>query len=378
MWHVATAVQDTCPQPLAVRWAVELRDLAVNPHAARRGRDNGAAQRPKLTQGFSRRLWRWLSGLAWLVMLWPAAAQAGRPSCPVPGVKLERLSAQVWRVPGGAGEASESNRGVISNLLLVHHGRQTWLVGSGPTPAFGRALRCQIRASTGWTVTDVIAPWPRPELVLGATAFPAARLWSLADVADAMHERCPRCVERMKPRLAGAAADLGARPIRIAKHLLQGEQGAVGPFLWWRLSRADATAVTVLRLADQPLWTAHGLLWADAPPDLRDAELPPLAASYAKLAELARADGTAAHWLPEQGNVMGSDAPARHARYLQQLEAEVMQALRQGTLETEPPPPPAPNTLPLGDGMRHGLNWQRAWHALEVRAFDESPAEPAR
>lgn len=382
MWHVTTTVQDTCLRALTPRCASEPQESAVNPHPARRRRDSAAAPRPKLTQGFSRHVIRWvgswLRGLVGLVMLWPAVAQAGRPGCPGPGVALERLSARVWRVPGGPGEADQANRGAISNLLVVHRGRQTWLVGSGPTPAFGHALRCQIRASTGWAVTDVIAPWPRPELVLGSTAFPAARLWSLAEVANAMHERCPRCVERMKPRLAGAAVDLGVRPIRIAKHLLQGEHGTLGPFLWWRLRRADTTAVTVLRLADQPLWTAHGLLWADAPPDLRDAELAPLAASYAKLAELARGDGTAARWLPEQGDVMGADAPARHARYLQQLEAEVMEALRQGTLETEPPPPPAANTLPLDDGLRHSLNWQRAWHLLEARAFDEPQASPTR
>ena len=144
------------------------------------------------------------------------------------------------------------------------------------------------------------------------------------------------------------------------------------------MQRSDATVVTVFRLVDQPLWAAHGLLWADAAPDLRDAELGPMALSYAKLAELALADGAAARWLPEQGKVMESDAPARHARYLQQLESDVMAALHEGRAETEPPPPPAAHTLPLGDGLRHSLNWQRAWHRLEQRAFDEAPAMPAR
>lgn len=377
VWHVAPTVQDTCPQVLAPRYAREPLDLAVNPQAARRGRDTAAAQRPKLTQGFSRRLGRWLCGLAVLAMQWPTAAWAGG-SCPGPRVTLERLSAQVWRVPGQRGEATKANRGAISNLLVVRRGRETWLLGSGPTPAFGRALQCRLRAATGWRITDVIAPWARPELVLGATAFAGARLWSHADVAAAMRERCPGCVARMKPRLAGAARDLGPHPVRIAQHLLQGEQGVLGPFRWWRLQRSDATVVTVFRLVDQPLWAAHGLLWADAAPDLRDAELGPMALSYAKLAELALADGAAARWLPEQGNVMESDAPARHARYLQQLESDVMAALHEGRAETEPPPPPAAHTLPLGDGLRHSLNWQRAWHRLEQRAFDEAPAMPAR
>ena len=103
-----------------------------------------------------------------------------------------------------------------------------------------------------------------------------------------------------------------------------------------------------------------------------------MAAAYAKLADLALADGAAARWLPEQGEVIGPNAPARHAHYLQQLESDVMAALREGRLETEPPTPPAAHTLPLDDGLRHSLNWQRAWHRLEQRAFDELPAAPAR
>jgi len=353
-------------------------DTTVNPGRSPRGRNSGAVQRPKLTQGFSRRVTRGCQlGLA-TALLWPAVLLAAGANCPGPRVTLERLSAQAWHVHGQAGEATEANRGGISNLLVVHQGRRTWLLGSGPTPAYGQALKCQIGVTTGWRVTDVISPWPRPELVLGATAFADARVWSHADVATAMRERCPRCVERMKSRLAGAAGDLGAKPIRIAGRLFQGEQGALGPFQWWRLQRSDATAVTVFRLIDRPLWVAHGLLWADAPPDLRDAELGPMAAAYAKLAELAHADGQSAHWLPEQGNLMAADAPARHARYLQQLQADVKTALRLGTLETDPPPPPAANTLPLDDGLRHSLNWQRAWHLLEASAFDEVPAAATR
>jgi hypothetical protein len=329
-----------------------------------------------LTQGFSRRL---ATVLAAVAGLWVGAGGAhAAQACPGPRLALERLSAQVWRVPGQAGETHEANRGAISNLLVVHQGRQTWLLGSGPTPAFGRALRCQIRARTGWQVTDVVAPWPRPELVLGATAFGAARQWAHAEVAQAMRERCPRCVERLRLRLAAASGDLGRAPVRVADHGLHGQQGRLGPWLWWRLQRSNTTAVTVFRLADQPLWVAHGLLWADAPPDLRDAELGPMAAAYTRLAELAQADGNAARWLPEQGEVMDADAPARHARYLQQLQADVLAALRQGRLETDAPAPPAAQTLPLGDGLRHSLNWQRAWHALEAQALDEPPAAPAR
>lgn len=354
--------------------------MPVYPQGTRQCWHSALPRRTKLTQGFSRRL-AGLVALAVLAMLalgWPDARAAGGLDrrCTGPGVTLDRLADGVWRVAGQAGEATEANRGAISNLLVVHRAGRTWLLGSGPTPAYGRALQCQLQARLGWRVTDVVSPWPRPELVLGATAFPQARLWSHADVATTMRERCPRCVARMKPRLAGAAGDLGLQPIRIADHLFHGEAGQVGPFRWWRLLRSDATAVTVYRLADLPLWVAHGLLWADAPPDLRDAELEPMAASYARLAELARADGDAARWLPEQGEVMGPDAPARHARYLRQLKSDVLAALRLGTLETDPPPPPAAQSLPLDDGLRHSLNWQRAWHLLEAEAFDE-PVAPA-
>lgn len=352
--------------------------MPVYPQAARQVWHSASPGRTKLTQGFSRRL-AGLAAMALLALGPPGAqAAAGKSlACPGPRVVLERLAEGVWRVAGQAGEATEANRGGISNLLVVHQGRRTWLLGSGPTPAYGRALKCRLQTDLGWRVTDVVSPWPRPELVLGATAFPQARLWSHADVAAAMRERCPRCVERMKPRLAGAAGDLGPQPIRIADQLFRGERGRVGPFLWWRLLRSEATAVTVYRIADRPLWAAHGLLWADAPPDLRDAELGTMAASIATLGELARADGAAARWLPEQGEVMGADAPARHARYLQQLQADVRAALQRGTLETDPPPPPAAQSLPLDDGLRHGLNWQRAWHLLEAEAFDE-PVAPAR
>lgn len=294
--------------------------------------------------------------------------------CPGPVVALQRLSPTLWRVPGAAGETSEVNRGQISNLLVVHDRQRTWLLGSGPSPVIGRALACRLKARTGWVVTDVIAPWPRPELVLGTTAFPQARVWSHADVAAAMRERCPRCEARLRLRLAARAKDLGSHPIRVATHIFEGDQGEVGPFRWWRLHRAEATAVTVFQVRGQALWTAHGLLWADGPPDLRDAELGPMAAAYVRLAELAHAEGAAARWLPEQGDLLPADAPVRHAHYLHALRADVLAALRKGALETDAPAPETGLNLPASEGLRHGLNWQRAWHLLEDQAFDEPPA----
>jgi len=327
-----------------------------------------------LTQGFHG-LRRGAGALWWL--LWAASLHgtADASVCAGPAVTLARLSPDLWWVAGAAGDGDAHNRGVTSNLLIVHERGRTWLLGAGPSPAFGKALACHLKARTGWVVSDVIAPWPRPELVLGQAGFPAARSWAPVPVAATMHERCPRCVARMRLRLAEAASDLGPDPVRRPGHLLQGEQGHLGPFQWWLLRRAEATPVTVFRLRNRPLWVAHGLLWGEGPPDLRDAELPAMTASYQRLATLAAPDGPAARWLPEQGPWLPADGPAQHAAYLRALVATVQQAQQHGGLETDLPAR-LPGTAPvMNQGLRHGLNWQRAWHLLEDSAFD--PASPA-
>jgi hypothetical protein len=333
-----------------------------------------------LTQGFHG-LWRWaaLVLLGWASLPPAACATADgptQPACPGPALNLQQLAPGVWRVPGLAGEADAANRGVVSNLLVVRDGARVWLLGAGPSPAVGRALGCQLKARTGWVVSDVIAPWPRPELVLGQSAFPAARLWAHDDVAAAMKERCPRCVARMRLRLAERAEDLGPDPIRSPTHRMAGDSGQLGPFLWWRLRRAEATAVTVFRLRTQPLWTAHGLLWGDGPPDLRDAEPPVMATAFGQLAQWARRDGSAARWVPEQGPLLAADAPRQHADYLAGLGAAVRAAQQRGALETDPPAR-WPGAEPvMFEGLRHDLNWQRAWHLMEDSSFEAPQAAP--
>ena len=331
-----------------------------------------------LTQGFHG-LRRGVRALGWL--LWAASLHgtADAAVCTGPAVTLAPLAPGLWWVAGAAGDSDAQNRGVTSNLLIVHERGRTWLLGAGPTPAFGKALACHLKARTGWVVSDVIAPWPRPELVLGQAGFPAARSWAHAQVADAMHERCPRCVARMRLRLAAAASDLGPDAIRRPGHRLQGEQGTLGPFQWWLLRRAETTPVTVFRLRDRPLWVAHGLLWGEGPPDLRDAELPAMAASFSRLAALAAPDGPAARWLPEQGPWQPADAAVQHAAYLRALEAAVRQAQQRGALETDLPAHLPGTADVMTQGLRHGLNWQRAWHLLEGSAFDDlaNPASAA-
>jgi hypothetical protein len=305
-----------------------------------------------------------LSALLVLVAL-PALAQR----CPGPPITLQALAWQVWWIAGAPGDASAENRGAISNLLVVAQGRRTWLLGSGPSSAYGRALACQIRRQLGRRVTDVIAPWPRPELVLGQAGLGPVRRWAHADVASTMRERCLRCVERLRQRLGAAAGDLGPTPIALPTRLLHGSHGQLGPFLWWRLERTPGTPVTIWRLADQPLWSGHGLLWADDAPDLRDASLAAMQAATRELQTLAEGDGAAARWLPEQGAIQNADAPQRHLRYWRALQAAVSAAYERGETGSEAPATLAelPDAWPLG--LRHQLDWQHVWRSTEDAAL---------
>jgi hypothetical protein len=321
-----------------------------------------------------------------MVALWPqpalSAACAGLPQPLLP------LGADVWWLPSATGDSQAANRGQVSNLLLVRQGRgataRVWVLGSGPSPAWGRALACQVRRQLGGRVTDVVSPWARPELVLGVAGLRQAgpgrlplRHWAHAAVAAAMAAQCPHCVDRLRLRLGTAAADLGDDPIRLPDQLLQGDQGQLGPFDWWRLPRSAGRWVTVWRLAgagQAPLWAAHGLLQGAGPPDGRDADLALLQQSSAQLVALAAADGPAARFVGEQGPLLPAQAPAQHARYWADLRATAEAAVLRGDDETAP----APGWPGLPEGWRaqpwHALNWQRAWRQAEAAVLALPPA----
>jgi len=328
--------------------------------------------RASLTQGqpaVRRRRWPWALWLAGLVL--PLGALA---ACPGPALRFEPLAPGLWWVPAQAGEADASNRGQVSNLVLARDGPRLWALGSGPTPAFGRALACQARQQLGGPITDVVSPWTRPELVLGAAGVVAAgggdgrvRHWAHQRIAETMTRQCAHCAERLRQRLQAAAVDLGDGPIHLPRQQLQGEQGQAGPWSWWLLPRADGRWLTVWRLRREPLWVAPGLLDGNGPPDGRDADLALLQQSAAQLARLAAGDGAAARFIGEQGPPLGADAPARHAAYWQALLAAAALALERGDDETAPAPaldgfPAAWATQPW-----HGYNWQRAWRQAEDR-----------
>jgi hypothetical protein len=335
-----------------------------------------------------RRALGWLAalGLSALLSGHPGAARAAPRACPGPTPHIEAVAPGVWWVPGAAGDATAANRGAISNLLAVRDGRRLWLLGSGPSPAWGRALGCELRRRTGLAVSDVIAPWSRPELVLGQTGLKAARHWAHADVIAAMRTRCPHCIERLRLRLGEAAGELAGVQAEIPTRALHGDQGRLGPWRWWRLQRSADTAVTVWALPRAGLIAAPGLLWSDGVPDLRDATLTVFITALQRLVELdaqPTAGGAAPtrRWLPEQGPWLSAGAPARARQYLEALREAARAAVDGSALETDPPAPLAVGwpeaDSDLARDPRHSLNWQRAWREAEAEVFGTPPAASA-
>ena len=316
----------------------------------------------------------WRALLTLLLGLWACAGGAWAAPCATQGLAWQRLTDQALWLPGEVGDADAANRGRVSAVMAVQvpgDGR-VWLLGSGPSPALGQALACSLAQQTGWQVSDIVNPWARPELVLGNRAWPQAALWAHEAVAAAMHQQCAHCEERLKVRMGAAAQDLGADTVvtvpgvaGLAGGLVSGDEGELGPWVWWKLQRTPQQPVLVWRLKRAAFWSAPGLLWADGPPDLRDADLRTLQASLKQLSGLSRLDGAAVVWLPEQGPAQGSALLAQSADYLDALAQAIRARQAGGGLETDAPGRwPA---LPAGWGEhpRHALNWQRAWRQIE-------------
>ena len=335
---------------------------------------------------------------------WPAAR-----ACPGPALHFEPLAPGLWWLPAATGDANANNRGQVSNLVLALQGRRAWLLGSGPTPAFGRALACHIQQRWGLAVTDVISPWPHPSLVLGVAGLEDARApqamqplrhWAHADVASAMQQRCAGCAERLRTQLGEAASDMrsntgSADPVRAPQRLLHGSQGRLGPWRWWLLSRGEGFPVTVWQWQQTPLLIAPGLLWDAGAPDARDADIQTLAQSTRQLHDMqpqqpmqarqppralreqqvhpaprrAAAPTPTLRWLGEQGPPGPARQPATHLLYWYELVAAVRAAQARGDLETDAAPPVAHQ--PASD-PQHALNWQRAWRQVEAEALQRS------
>lgn len=313
--------------------------------------------RSKLVQGKPERRRRGL-GLALLVLLVALALPAAAVTCR--HVPLQALGASLWLVPAPASESDADNRGHSSHLLLARDGPRLWVVGSGPTPAFGQRLRCTALARLGRAPTDLIVPWAKAELALGSRGLGRVRIWAHAQVAAAMAEQCGHCVERLGQRLGAAAPDLGPDPVGLPRLLVHGQAGRLGPFDWWVLPRAEGRVVTVLRHRASGVMAAHGLLWGDGPPDARDADLALLTQALRHLAELG---APAARWVGDSGPLLDAQQVADQARYLQALQATARAAVESGQTGVEAPALAGPEAA--SGHPRHALNWQRAWRQAE-------------
>lgn len=294
--------------------------------------------------------------LAW------AAAPAGAAGA----LAWRPLAPGLWWLPGATGDGSEADRGQVSHLLLATAGGRLWLLGSGPSPAFGRRLLQSLHAHWGARPITVVSPWPRPELVLGVAGLGAVVHVAHAEVAAQMAARCAGCVQRLRKRLGAAAADLGdGDPVRLPASLLHGVQGGLGPWRWWRLQRAGEVSVTVWQHRASGLVAAPGLLW-DGAPDGRDADIAQLAAATAVLARLPGLQRPLA-WIGEQGGLQGPAAAGEAAAYWQALQAAVSAALERGD-SGDTAPPTLPGVAPrITAHPHHALNWQRAWRQSEER-----------
>lgn len=297
-----------------------------------------------------------LCGLA----LWAQVGAAG--ACEL--LPLVPLGAGLWWVPAAGADSDAANRGHAAHVLLARQGGRLWALGAGPTPAWGARLACTARRQLGRAVDDVVVPWAQAELALGLRGVGAARSWAHAQVADAMHEQCPHCVDRLRQRLGPAAADLGDDPAQQPARRFTGAQGRLGPFDWWALPRSADRVATVWRHRASGVTFAPGLLWGDGPPDLRDTDVALFARSLqALLAGLP----PATRWVGQTGALLDAAQLRAQLAYVQALQAAAVQALEAGQLSAAAPALSASaDVLPApGVAERHALNWQRVWRQAE-------------
>jgi len=283
------------------------------------------------------------------------------------------LGGGLWWLPAQAGDADAANRGQVVHLLLAEHDRRLWLMGSGPSPAFGRALGRSIADRFGRRLQVLISAAPRPEAVLGAAGLVVEAHWAHADVAAQMASRCADCTERLRLRLGEASDDLGpADPVRVPDHRFDGTTGRLGPWSWRAFDRGEAFTTTAWAHQEAGLVFAPGLIGDGDLPDGRDADLRRLAESVQALSRWPAPRPGGWRWLGEQGPVQGAQAPARTLAYWRALDAAVSDALERGESGEQvaralPGVSPAATARPL-----HALNWQRAWRQAEDRWLQRS------
>ena len=297
-----------------------------------------------------------------------AAAAAGCVNAAA--VNLRPVGPNLWRVAAARGEPDASNAGLTAQLVVVRDGARVWLIGSGPTPAFGAALACAVEHRLGRAVTDVVNTRPAPELAMGNVAFAGARLWALPDVIATMQARCLGCLERLQARIGAAGASLRPEHIRVPALPVGAPgtaRGVLGPFAWRAFERAPGERVLVLRHRRERIVVAQGLLWAGDVPDLRDTRSATLRASLRALRRFA----AGARLLGEQGGVAGPSALAQQIAYIDALRRAAWPHLVRGDVDGAAGAGvelPAFAGLP-GYARLHRLNVQRVWRELEPTIF---------
>lgn len=310
-------------------------------------------------------------------------AEPDRQRSPVPAlqfpIRFEPLGGPVYLVPAHLGDADAENRGFVAHLLLVVQAEALWLVGTGPSPAFGAALRAALLKRWPGRAIEAISPWAHPETVLGVAGLVPDRHWAHAEVSAQMGQRCEGCLQRLAQRMGPSAEDLqrqalgpsGAIRLPDPQRRLDGARGHLGPLLWWRVQRATDVTITMWRHTALDLGFAPGLLNGQGPPDGRDGDIEILHATVRAV----QADahwGRLARWVGQQGRVEGRQALERCAVYWRGLADAAMQGQERGDDGIDPPEslPDVPQAWcrhPL-----HALNWQRAWRQAESRWLQRS------
>jgi hypothetical protein len=286
----------------------------------------------------------------------------------------------LWLVSGVGREATPLNRGRVVHLLLARHAGRLWLLGSGPSPAFARALRCEVRDRLGQDVAEVANPQARAELVLGNRGFNHAQVWAPAGVVQAMRRHCPACVERLRQRLGPAASDLGHAPLRLPRALPSaiapaGSAAAAaaarwGPFEWRLLTRGAGSLTTAWKHRQAQITAAWGLLWFDGAPDGSDAVPQAMGEALDALLGFAGHDD---RFLGDTGPLARRDAVMRQRDYWHELWRRAQAGVAKG-LTWSPARTPDVGEPAWQHDPRHALNWQRAWRLAE----DELLAAPRR
>jgi hypothetical protein len=286
---------------------------------------------------------------------------ATRPTWPV----LQRVSPHLWRVAAQRGEPDSVNRGETTQLVIAVEASGVWLIGSGPSPAYGARLACAVKRAIGRAVTDVVNTRAAPELAMGNVAFPQAMLWALPDVIVSMRARCVTCLERLKSRIGAAGESLQEELIRAPDVPVEARR--LGPFSWRSLPRMKGENVLVLRHRADRIVVAQGLLWEGDVPDLHEAHIDVIASSLRALQGFAQG----ARLLGEQGELTGPSAIAQHLRYVKQLRAAVWAQLQRGEAQgASGVSAELPEFASLPSyAARHPLHAQRVWRELEPAMF---------